>query len=170
MADPSPQGRERRRAQRVALRADVDLESNDNFFSGQTRDISSGGLFIETRVALPIGSRLGLKLRLMGRTFEIESEVAWQLEDATGIVGVGVQFVKVSRVARAAIHTFMEQRAPLAFDELDPEDDVEEVDVAGEAPPKTEAVEDRSIKSPLPCPPAVPRPKARVVPPPLPQG
>lgn len=114
-------GRERRRSPRVALEAAVDLESGDNFVSGRTRDISLGGLFIETHASLPIGSRVWVKLRLMDRAFDVESVVAWQLEDASGIVGLGVEFVSMCAVGRAAVRAFMETRAPLELAEMEAE-------------------------------------------------
>jgi uncharacterized protein (TIGR02266 family) len=143
-------GRERRRSPRVALEAAVDLESGDNFFSGRTRDISSGGLFIETHARLPIGSRVWVKLRLMGRSFDVESVVAWHLEDANGIVGIGVEFVHMCAVGRGAIRAFMETRAPLAFAELDAEP-IARLPTPAEPPrPSPRAVGTRVGPPPLP--------------------
>ena len=49
---------DRRQHPRLSIAVEVDLRSEHNFYSAQTRDLSVGGLFIETDVALPIGTRL----------------------------------------------------------------------------------------------------------------
>ena len=114
-------GAERRRNARVALAVDIDGTSGDNFFTGKTRDISVGGLYIETDVKLDIGRELSVHVRLMDQDFSIRSEVMWVLEGDEGVVGVGVQFVEVDPKAKACIDAYMEKNAPLGFHEEEPD-------------------------------------------------
>lgn len=149
MHDYTAPGRERRSSPRVGLCADVDLESNANFYAGRTRDISAGGLFVETHAALPIGAQVRIRLKLMGRSFEIASEVAWQLEDETGVVGIGVKFAHMTKSAEEAIRAFVERRPPMEFGEVEDADEPL-------APPAARR--------------EAPRPTPRRSPPPLPKG
>ena len=45
------------------MAVEIDFRSQHNFYSGRTHDISVGGLFIETNVALPIGTKLTVELK-----------------------------------------------------------------------------------------------------------
>src|SRR5690349_825305 len=89
---------------RVSIGVDVDVGSGSNFYAGRTRDLSLGGLFVETNVGFPIGTPIEVKLKLPKGTFTLECEVVWQLsERAQQIVGVGLRFVELSPAAKRAI-------------------------------------------------------------------
>src|SRR5262249_17925036 len=114
---------ERRKNPRVAIAADVDLSSGDNFFTGRTRDISVGGLFLDIDVGLPIGAQVGVRLKGGASVFSVHCEVMWALDDDDGRVrGLGLQFVELAPDARAAIEAFMTSRAPLLVDMEPPSD------------------------------------------------
>ena len=49
-----------RAAERFDLEVKVDLESDHNFYTGLTQNISAGGLFIATHVLRKIGDRISL--------------------------------------------------------------------------------------------------------------
>jgi uncharacterized protein (TIGR02266 family) len=136
---------DRRRFPRVEMCVDVDVSSNDNnFFVGRTRDISIGGLFIESSTPMDMGSIVGVKVRVDGRTFHLTCRVAWTLSDASGaLTGHGVEFLRLPLPARRAIESYMIRRAPELFE--------------------TEAPKSRLI-----VPSSVPRPRPRLAPPPLP--
>ena len=101
----------------------VDFASANNFYSGTTRDISAGGLFIESDVALQVGARITVDLQLLKTKVKAESEVVWVLMDDEGrTVGMGVRFVALPPSVRERIETFMGLRQALLF-EMEPDDD-----------------------------------------------
>jgi Tfp pilus assembly protein PilZ len=108
---------ERRRSARLAIVADVDLTSGDNFFAGRARDISLGGLFLEVDFVLEIGTVVVVRLTLLSETYEFPCEVVWTLGDPGGpSSGLGLRFLSLSAAARAGIEAFMQRRAPVAFE------------------------------------------------------
>jgi uncharacterized protein (TIGR02266 family) len=108
---------ERRGARRLPLSAAVDLTSRDNFFAGRALDISLGGIFIETSVALDVGTKIGVRIQILDRAFVVATEVAWVLWDRVGRpVGVGVRFLHMPAPLVETIHAFMQQRMPIGFD------------------------------------------------------
>ena len=99
------------------MAVEIDFRSQHNFYSGRTHDISIGGLFVETNVALPIGTRLTLDLKLMKKDLQADAEVVWVLVgDADEPAGVGVRFVDLSPAAKKSIEGFMALRKPISFD------------------------------------------------------
>ena len=128
--------KERRAYPRVALTVAVDLESGSNFYTGQTRDISVGGLFIETEVAIPVGDELVVRVALGGKALNLATQVMWAMADTSGKnLGVGLRFVRLAPVQRKAIEAFMAQRGPMDF-EVEAEDDEFERPAEREAPKK----------------------------------
>ena len=118
----APEGRERRKFARLALAVDVDFNSGNNFYSGRTRDLSLGGLFVETDVPLQVGAELLLMIRILNKPLEIPGEVAWiLLGDHGEVVGIGVRFIELTADARRSIEAFMRRRAPMAFEMLESE-------------------------------------------------
>lgn len=115
---------ERRKHTRVSLDVEVDISSDSNFFVGKTRDLSMGGLFVETPVALPIGTTLSIALKLKGRKHDLAAEVMWALDTGDGAtVGLGVEFKNPPPRSRNAILAFMKERAPVEFEMFEPEPD-----------------------------------------------
>jgi uncharacterized protein (TIGR02266 family) len=145
--------RERRKNNRVALHADVDVSTGSNFFVGRAQDISSGGLFIQSDTLLDPGTEVQVKVRIPGRLFVIDCVVRWGLSSPDGKpIGYGVEFVDLTPPAKKAIETFMTTRNPMAFDGLEPEPDDEPAPAAPSPTPGAVS--------------SIPRPKKR--PPPLP--
>jgi uncharacterized protein (TIGR02266 family) len=117
---------ERRKHPRLSMSVEVDFGSEHNFYSAQTRDISVGGLFIETDVALPIGTRLRIDLKFLKKKLQAEGEVTWVLVgDKQATVGVGVRFVDLSDTAKKNIEAFMVLREPMAFRMIESDDESE---------------------------------------------
>ena len=84
---------ERRKNARIRLAVEVEITSGSNFYAARTRDISTGGLFVETPVALPVGAPIEIELSLTGNRHSIRAEVAWVLGGSDGTTeGVGVRF------------------------------------------------------------------------------
>ena len=113
-----------RSSERFDLEVKVDLESDHNFYTGLTQNISAGGLFIATNVLRRIGDRITLKFSLPGSTqpIDIETEVRWIRENSAlhkvdGATGMGVRFINLSPEASAAISTFLKNRDSLYYDD-----------------------------------------------------
>jgi len=124
---PTAPMKERREHPRLSIAVQVDFGSEHNFYSAKTRDISVGGLFIETDIALPIGTTLRVDLKFLQKKLHAEAEVTWVLVAEGGqSAGVGVRFLDLPPAAKRSIEAFMVLREPMAFrmiesDESDPE-------------------------------------------------
>ena len=115
-----------RASERFDLEVKVDLESDHNFYTGLTQNISSGGLFIATHHIRKIGERITLNFTLPGnpKPVAVETEVRWirensALQRAEGGTGMGVRFINLSPEASAAISSFLESRESLFYDDED---------------------------------------------------
>lgn len=113
-----------RASERFDLEIKVDLESDHNFYTGLTQNISAGGLFIATHHLRRIGDRIVLKFTLPGsdKAVEVETEVRWIRENSSlqrvdGATGMGVRFVNLSPEASAAINRFLQSRDSLYYDD-----------------------------------------------------
>jgi uncharacterized protein (TIGR02266 family) len=115
-----------RAAERFDLEVKVDLESDHNFYTGLTQNISSGGLFIATHHIRKIGERITLNFTLPGnpKPVVVETEVRWIRENsalmrAHGEQGMGVRFINLSPEAQQAIDAFLQSRESLYYDDED---------------------------------------------------
>jgi len=113
-----------RASERFELEVKVDLESDHNFYTGLTQNISSGGLFIATNAIRKIGDRITLQFSLPGTAepLAVETEVRWIRENSAlsrvdGATGMGVRFVNLSPQAATAIQQFLESRDSLYYDD-----------------------------------------------------
>jgi uncharacterized protein (TIGR02266 family) len=95
---------DRRRAERLPLHAEVSVESETNFFTGLTENLSEGGLFVATFSPPPVGGQVKLRVKTdLSEEVEVEGIVRWHRKDAEGsVTGCGIQFVALAGpVARA---------------------------------------------------------------------
>jgi uncharacterized protein (TIGR02266 family) len=113
-----------RASERYDLEIKVDLESEHNFYTGLTQNISAGGLFIATHHLRRIGDRITLKFQIPGTegAVEVETEVRWIRENsaltrADGATGMGVRFINLSPEATIAIQKFLSNRDSLYYDD-----------------------------------------------------
>ena len=113
-----------RASERYDLEVKVDLESDSNFYTGLTQNISAGGLFIATHHLRRIGDRITLKFALPGtdQPVTVETEVRWIRENSSlhrvdGATGMGVRFINLSAEATVAIQTFLQNRDSLYYDD-----------------------------------------------------
>ena len=120
-AEPTHQ----RQAERHDVEVSVDLESDSNFYTGLTQNISAGGLFIATHQIKRVGDHVRLKFTLPGsggRTVECDTEVRWIRENSSlhrtdGASGMGVRFLDLSPEDSAAIEGFIRSRESLFYDD-----------------------------------------------------
>jgi uncharacterized protein (TIGR02266 family) len=125
-AKPSSAQHNVRAAERFDLEVKVDLESDHNFYTGLTQNISAGGLFIATHVLRKIGDRITLNFVLPGaeKPVQVETEVRWirentALQKVDGSTGMGVRFIDLTPEASAAITRFLQSRDSLFYDDED---------------------------------------------------
>jgi uncharacterized protein (TIGR02266 family) len=104
----------------VTIAVEVTISSGHNFYVGRTRDISTGGLFIETPVGMDIGARVDVKLELARKRYSLDSEVVWVLSEHGKTSGVGVRFIDLPAAVKTAIEAFMKKRDADGIS-LDPE-------------------------------------------------
>jgi uncharacterized protein (TIGR02266 family) len=119
-AEPTHQ----RQAERHDLEIAVDLESDSNFYTGLTQNISTGGLFIATHQIKRVGDHVRLKFSLPGnpRPIEVDTEVRWIRENSSlhrtdGASGMGVRFMNMAPEDAKLIASFLENRDSLFYDD-----------------------------------------------------
>ena len=104
-----------RQAERVNVHLRVRLERGEeppqNLYA---KDLSQGGIFVKADPPLPLGERLGLRIRLPFpdgvQDVIMSGEVVRQVEDEADshlIPGVGVRFVDISAPERARVGRFV---------------------------------------------------------------
>ena len=126
-APPLPNQNYVRASERYDLEVKVDLESDHNFYTGLTQNISAGGVFIATHMLRKIGDRITLNFTLPGSaaTVSVETEVRWIRENtalqrvAEGGTGMGVRFINLSPEAKEVIDAFVQSRESLYYDDED---------------------------------------------------
>ena len=125
MADPaqSVPSENRRVHPRFEYVVEVTLQSEHNFFTGFTENISEGGVFIATYSLRPIGTLLQFSFTLPDAPEPIEAtgEVRWLREHdpvrMDSPPGIGVRFVELSEADKARVQAFVRQRETIFYDE-----------------------------------------------------
>ena len=118
----TPAAENRRRLDRYSVELEISLESEHNFYTGFTHNLSSGGLFVQTQDLKPIGTRLRIKFTLPDLELPVETDVVvrWVCEVGDPYKrGMGVQFLKLPGYAHQAIEQFIHHREALFFDHDD---------------------------------------------------
>ena len=107
-------GSDKREFARVPLEVRVDLFNDNTFFSGFTENISEGGLFIATEVPFEIGTRLSIKLSLLGALPDEHTVVVRWIRPPNAIgglpPGMGVQFEELDEEEQGKLQEFLAQR------------------------------------------------------------
>jgi uncharacterized protein (TIGR02266 family) len=124
------EGTDRRKHPRLSIAVAVDFTSGNNFYSALVRDISMGGLFIESDATIPVGTQLLVDLRFLKKHLRVECEVMWNLSDGNTGSGVGVRFLGLQPSQRKSIEAFMVLRAPLSCGEIEDDRDDETASAA----------------------------------------
>jgi uncharacterized protein (TIGR02266 family) len=121
----APAGAERRTSARAELEIEVGLETDHNFYTGLTQDISTGGVFVATHELRNRGEHVVLKFTLPGvaTPFQVEGEVRW-IREVTGFsrshenpTGMGIKFLNLSPQAKMLIASFLNQRDSIFYDD-----------------------------------------------------
>ncbi len=106
---------QRRTQQRYEVRIPVEFESEGQDYQAETRNMSLGGMFIETAAPLKYGQKLRVRFRVpvLAEPIEVESEVRW-VEKSEGLVrGVGIQFFGLRAKHVWALNKFFATKQPL---------------------------------------------------------
>ncbi len=110
------------RPPRAQLAVKVGLEHGNNFFTGFSGNISSGGLFVATHQTLPIGSQVELFFEMPdGHAVASLAEVRWvreynpMAEDAPP--GMGFRFVNLRHDDNVMIERYIDRHETIFFDE-----------------------------------------------------
>jgi len=106
---------EKRQHNRATISAVVNLSSEDNFYAGAARDISVGGLYVETEAGVPIGTEVTALLKLPSKVLSLRAEVVWSVTKGSKTVGMGLRFLNMPGPAKREIEAFMLLRQPISF-------------------------------------------------------
>ena len=98
---------DRRRFERSRLIIDVFFDGADLTGVASTKDISPGGLYMNTQASLPEGAALTLRIPLEGHDVVCNGEVVYSNPG----VGVGVTFMGLSEEDRAHLERAMAQQS-----------------------------------------------------------
>lgn len=127
-AKPAPEPRavpkhivERRTAPRAQVEAEIGFQSDTNFYTGFTEDISTGGIFLSTFDLKAIGSVINVNFTLPGGHFiSVDGVVRWLREynelNPDMSPGMGIQFENLAPNDKDAIEAFIKQRSTLFYD------------------------------------------------------
>lgn len=101
-------GAERRAAKRTSLVTQIRTAVGGQILVGYSRDVSAGGLFVETEDPPAKGTELTLRFRLTPDSpiQEARATVVYRLEGE----GMGLRFLGLSRELQQAIERFVAQQ------------------------------------------------------------
>lgn len=108
---------------RVRVQVAIDGNSEHNFWSGLTMDVSEGGgVFIATSKLFTVGTMLIVDMDIPGQEEPLMAvaKVSWSrlfTNDPDAPPGLGLQFVHISSDALSSIRRFSDVREPMLFEE-----------------------------------------------------
>jgi len=107
----------------ISFELEVDQQSEHNFYTGFTDNISEGGLFIATDQKIDLGVEISFQLSLPTLSAPVAQRgvvrwVRYASEPSEGSPnGVGVQFVELTPQVKAAVEAFIKGRESIFYDE-----------------------------------------------------
>lgn len=107
---------------RHELTVALTFESEHSFFTGSTKDLGGGGLFVATKTLRPVGESVRVRFTLPGSEVRLDAiaEVRWarSKDTAEGEAGIGLEFLQMSPATKQAVKTFLaKQQAILRGDD-----------------------------------------------------
>jgi uncharacterized protein (TIGR02266 family) len=110
-----------RRSERIALKATITIESENNFFTGFSENISEGGVFVTTPAPPPVGSQISVEVNIDDSpSIQVMGEVRWHRIDSEGMIsGCGVKFINLERAVARQLQGMLYQspQVPLLVEE-----------------------------------------------------
>jgi uncharacterized protein (TIGR02266 family) len=84
----------RRADRRYDRRVLIEIEGEGTAFSAHTRNISLGGVFIDTDNRLPFGAKVSMRFKVATQVevIEVDGHVRWVEADDGIVRGIGIQF------------------------------------------------------------------------------
>jgi uncharacterized protein (TIGR02266 family) len=118
---PGP-GPERRVEVRREAEVEIGVQSDTNFYTGFSCDISSGGIFVATYDVPAIGTAVNVNFRLPGGPLmSLDGVVRWVRDldprDPDVVPGMGVAFAALDEAQSRAINAFLAVRPPIFFED-----------------------------------------------------
>jgi uncharacterized protein (TIGR02266 family) len=104
---------ERRTTPRYELTVALTFESEHNFYTGATRDLGGGGLFVATKLLRPVGECVRVRFTLPGSDVLLDAitEVRWvRANAAEGEAGIGLEFLQMSSATKQAVKAYLSKR------------------------------------------------------------
>ncbi len=105
---------EARRYPRIPLEVQVALESDHNFYTGISKDLSEGGIFVATVDPPTVGTEVGFQLLLSGESFLIYGVVVWirsvSASSNDAPAGCGIRWLNIEDGALDTIRRFISLR------------------------------------------------------------
>jgi Tfp pilus assembly protein PilZ len=120
---PPPTDEDRRlKTMQLQIESTLDMQSDTQFYTGLSGRIDEGGIFVATFDIKPINSKIAVSFNLpTGETIVTKGFVRWVREynpaNPDTVPGMGVGFTELSARDRAAIERYLEQRAPLFYED-----------------------------------------------------
>jgi len=114
---------EHRICERIPIEGVVDLETENNFYTGLSRDVSMGGVFIATHVPPPVGTDVLVQLVLPGDEvkLQIAGVVRWIRSLSASCEGMppgcGISWVALPASTTLVIARFVQSRDSLFFED-----------------------------------------------------
>lgn len=118
--EQSTNPQKRRRHTRIDLSASVSLNSDSNFYTGFTENISCGGVFVATERQAEPGTEVSLVIELPdgGEPIPARALVRWVREPNENndvAPGFGAEFLNLSEASKKRINEFIATRQPIFF-------------------------------------------------------
>jgi len=106
-------GRERRRTQRFPVQIQIQYQTADGFFQDYMRNLSLGGIFIETSKPLPMNTKLRVEFRLPDMSAPIAADGivvhtlrVGQVKNPT-VSGMGIRFSELEPSSKQVLESYL---------------------------------------------------------------
>lgn len=108
--DSGRTGRERRNSARIPIEMWVEELSDDGQVYRRAGNLSSGGLYLDKTIPIPVGTTVQLRFRLPGEDGGVDPMTVTGVVvsiDPTKELGMGVKFVQVADVAQERLDGYV---------------------------------------------------------------
>jgi len=101
----------RRSDRRYDRRVAIDIDHDGGTLSSYTRNISLGGVFIDSDKTMPFGAKVRLKFRVPSQTdlIEVDGQVRWVEMEEGQVRGIGIRFEGLRARDVWALNKFFEK-------------------------------------------------------------
>lgn len=118
-----PPAEERRDSPRRDVEVEIGYQSETNFFTGLSMDISTGGLFVASYDVPLVGTPVNVNFNLPGGPImSLDGVVRWVREynpvTPDMVPGFGVSFVNLSPAEETAINDYLARSSPLLYEDV----------------------------------------------------